>query len=38
MHVSELDYAVLSFLGEHPGEITVSDLAARIEALLPREA
>lgn len=30
MHVSELDYAVLSFLGEHPGEITVSDLAARI--------
>lgn len=30
MHVNELDYAVLSFLAEHPEEITVGDLAQKI--------
>ena len=30
MHVSELEYAVLTHLHQHPDEVTVADLAARL--------
>ncbi len=30
MHVNELDYAVLTYLGQNPQEITVSDLALKL--------